>query len=147
MGTGKYVNFHNADSGDDFNITLDSAGHLDFRANDTSGAGDLRMSILDDTNEVSFDGSITVAQIATIGGSGDSGGLQLKTDDGDNTIFLGTTDTEAHALLGTNGRSGRIELKDGDAVITVDMTAGNGLGGEINVSNVDGQPFVTMAGG
>ena len=50
MGTGSYVNFGNGD--DAFNIALDSAGHLNFLANDQGGSGSLRMAILDDTNEV-----------------------------------------------------------------------------------------------
>ena len=140
MGTGKYVNFHRSDTGDHFNITLDSAGNLDFLANGTKGDGSRRMSILDDTNEVSFDGSISVVDTATIGGSGYDGGLQLRTADGDDTIFLGSTATEAHALLGIDGRSGRVQLKNGDGKINVDLFADSNVaegGGQLNV-NVDG---------
>jgi hypothetical protein len=45
MGTGSYVNFGNGD--DAFNIALDSAGHLNFLANDQGGSGSLRMAILE----------------------------------------------------------------------------------------------------
>jgi hypothetical protein len=148
MSTGKYVNFHRSDTGDRFNITLDSAGHLEFRANAEGPDGNRRMSILDDTNEVSFDGSITVVDTATIGGSGYNGGLQLRSADEDNTIFLGSTDTEAHALLGTHGRSGRVQLKNGDGKINVDLFADSNVaegGGQLNV-NVDGVPTIVLNG-
>jgi hypothetical protein len=85
----------------------------------------------------------------TIGGSGQDGGLQLKTADGDDTIFLGSDDKEAHALFGTNGRKGRIQLKNGDGLVTVEMEADTvlGTGGELHVSNADGEQYVSVSSG
>jgi hypothetical protein len=146
MGTGHSVNFGN--NGHDFNITLDSTGHLNFKSEGKNGGGNPRMTIHPEGDEVSFDGFITVASTATLGGSGQDGGLQLKAADGDDTIFLGSTDTEAHALLGTNGRSGRIQLKNGDGKINVDLFADNNIaagGGQLNV-NVNGIPTIVLDG-
>jgi len=131
MGTGSYVNFGNGD--DAFNIALDSAGHLNFLANDQGGSGSLRMAILDDTNEVIFSGSVTVDSAIVIGGSGQYGALQLKASDGDNTIFLGSSADAANIVMGGNGRDGTAQLKNGDGVVTIDLQADDGtlaLGGQ-----------------
>jgi hypothetical protein len=147
MSTGDHVNFHNGKAPDtgNFNITLDDSGHLEFRANDKSPKGLVRMTIYgEDANEVRFNGSVNVVHTVTIGNTGWDGALQLRTKDEEDTIFLGSSDTEAQALLGTHGRSGRVQLKNGDGDITVDMNADNGVGGEIQVSSA-GKPFVTIA--
>lgn len=113
MGTGKYVNFDNG--GQKFNIAVDTAGHMEFLANDHSGAGDRRMSILDDTNEVSVDGAVTV------GGSGHDGELQLRASDGANTVYLGSSDSATKVHVGAQDRPGELHLYDRDHNPTVDV--------------------------
>jgi hypothetical protein len=150
MSTGTHVNFHNSHAPDTgkFNITLDDAGHLVFRADDKSPDGLVRMTIYgEDANEVRFNGSIDVVHTVTIGNTGWDGALQLRTKNEEDTIFLGSTDTEARALLGTNGRTGRIQLKDGDGDITVDMSADNGAGGAITVSTANGKQCFHVSSG
>src|SRR5690242_20037174 len=144
MGTGKDVNFNN--DGEKFTIELDSLGHLNFLANT---GRDLRMSILDDDNEVIVDGTVT------IGGSGAFGGLQLKASDGDNTIFLGSTANQANILMGGGGHDGFVKIKDADGSVAIDMRGDTGfLGvgtsgndGAVNVNDSAGKPYISMGSG
>jgi hypothetical protein len=153
MGTGDYVNFSNDD--DEFNIALDTAGHLNFMANEHSGAGSRRMSILDDTNEVSFDGSITVDGTATIGGSGQDGALQLRASDGSNTVFLGSSASETTVHVGGDGRPGEMHLYNTDHNATFNlygeqalMTLGtDGQAGDIFVYDGGGELGCSTSGG
>ena len=152
MGTGSYVNFGNGD--DAFNIALDSAGHLNFLANDQGGSGSLRMAILDDTNEVIFSGSVTVDSAIVIGGSGQYGALQFKASDGDNTIFLGSSADATNMVMGGNGRDGTVQLKNGDGVVTIDLQAdegtlalgGRGQDGDILVFDSAAQTSIRLDG-
>lgn len=152
MGTGNYVNFSNDD--DEFNIALDTAGHLNFMANEHSGAGSRRMSILDDTNEVSFDGSITVDGTATIGGSGQDGALQLRASDGSNTVFLGSSASETTVHVGGDGRPGEMHLYNTDHNATFNlygeqalMTLGtDGQAGDIFVYDGGGETGCSISG-
>jgi hypothetical protein len=153
MGTGNYVNFSNDD--DEFNIALDTAGHLNFMANEHSGAGSRRMSILDDTNEVSFDGSITIDETATIGGSGQDGALQLRASDGSNTVFLGSSASETTVHVGGQGRPGEMHLYNSDHNATFDVfgeqalinLGTEGQAGDLFVYDRGGKTALSMTGG
>jgi len=151
MGTGSSVNFGNGK--DAFNIALDTAGHLEFRANDKDGHGDRRMSILDDTNEVSFDGAITVAYAVTVGDPG-SGALQLRAADGNNTVYLGSSDSETTVHVGSQGRPGELHLYDSDHNATFNvygdqalLTLGTeGQAGDLYAYDTGGNTALSMNG-
>jgi hypothetical protein len=153
MGTGNEVNFSN--DGEEFNIAIDTAGHLNFLANDHGGAGSRRMSILDDTNEVSFDGSISVDDTATIGGSGRDGVVQLRASDGSNTVFLGSSASETTVHVGSRGRPGEMHLYNSDHNDTFNlygeqalMTLGaDGQAGDLFVYDSGGATAFSMSGG
>ena len=155
MGTGEYVNFGNGKA--EFNIHLEDDGELSFLANDQSGKGDRRMTIRDNTNEVHFDGGVTVDETVTVGGTGQDGGLQLRAADGDNTLFLGSSGDSGdnvNVVLGGNGRYGHIQAKNADGDVTVDLRASAGslnlgaAGQDGNITLVDtaGVRSLTMDG-
>jgi hypothetical protein len=106
-----------------FNIFLDAQGRVHFNANSTDGGGDTRVSINDDNG------------IVTIGGTGDGGtgagqfgGIQLKSPNNANTIFIGATGTQANALLGggTSGFNGVVRLGNAQGTTTIDMQGSSG---------------------
>ena len=152
MSTGKSVNFKNG--GERFNITIEDDGVLTFRANEHNGDGDLRMTVRDKTNEVQFNGDITVDETVTVGGTGQDGGLQLRAADGDNTLFLGSSGEDVNAVLGGNGRYGHLQAKNADGNVTVDLRASAGsltLGaagqdGDITLVDAAGVRSLTMNG-
>lgn len=152
MGTGEYVNFSN--KGNDFNIELDTAGHLNFRAKGHSGDGNRRMSILDDQNTVSFDGSMTVVHAITAGGTGFDGALQLRAADGDNTVYLGSSDSETTVQVGSQGRPGELHLYDSEHSPTFSvygdqalLTLGaDGQAGDLFAYDSGGKTALSMTG-
>jgi hypothetical protein len=149
---GQDVNFDNG--GEEFNIALTTSGELNFLANNKNGAGNRRMVIRDDANEVGFDGRITVEDQVEIGGSGQFGSLQLKASDGVNTIFLGSTQFDATMLVGGTGHDGRIQLFDDDGRVNIDLRAesailnvgSDGQDGDVTIMDSDGQAAIQMDG-
>ena len=149
---GQDVNFDNG--GEEFNIAIDTSGELEFLANDKNGAGNRRMVIRDGSNEVGFDGRVTVEDQVEIGGSGLFGSLQLKASDGVNTIFLGSTQTEATMAMG-GGHNGALQLFDDDgranillAADTATLSLGSdGQDGDVTVMNSDGDVAIQLDGG
>jgi hypothetical protein len=149
---GRDVNFDN--SGEEFNISLTTAGELSFLANDKNGAGDRRMVIRDGANEVGFDGRITVDDQVEVGGAGQFGSIQLRADDGVNTIFLGSDQDSADILVGGGGYDGRIQLFDDNSRATIDLRADsgiinvgtNGQDGDVTVLDSAGRSAIQMDG-
>ena len=146
------VNFDNG--GQEFNIALTTSGELNFLANNKNGAGNRRMVIRDDANEVGFDGRITVEDQVEIGGSGAFGSLQLKASDGVNTVFLGSSPSDATMLVGGTGHDGRIQLFDDDGRVNIDLRAdsailnlgSDGQDGDLTVMDSDGRAAIQLDG-
>jgi hypothetical protein len=149
---GRDVNFDNG--GEEFNISLTTAGELSFLANDRNGAGNRRMVIRDAANEVGFDGRITVEDQVEVGGAGQFGSIQLKDDNGTNTIFLGSDQDSADILVGGGGYDGRIQLFDDNSRATIDLRADsgivnvgtNGQDGDVTVLDSAGRSAIQMDG-
>jgi hypothetical protein len=138
-------------NGEKFSIALDTAGNLEFLANN---ARVRRMQISDDANEVTFDGRVTVDDGVTIGGSGNFGDLQLKDSDGVNTIFLGSSASEASIAVGGSGGRGLVRVFDEGGLPTIELkgTAGviavgtPGQDGRLFVNDQTGTTTISMDG-
>ena len=135
-----HQNFKNGDN--HFNIFLNDNGDLEFNANGDSGGGDTRMVISN------------VASQVTIGGSGQSGQVQLRSATGENTLFLGGDSFETNAILGGGGQFGRVLLNDSSHRRTVDLNAltgalvlgADGVSGTLQIFSDNGQTAVLASG-
>jgi Chaperone of endosialidase len=101
-----------------FNINLDTQGNLNFNANGLDGEGDRRLSISDDTGQL------------TVGGGGQFGALQLNGPTGGNLIFIGIDEQadEARAFLGGGDSqlNGRVQLGNSAGDATIQLRGSNG---------------------
>ena len=135
-----HQNFKNGDN--HFNIFLNDNGDLEFNANGDSGGGDTRMVISN------------VASQVTIGGSGQTGQVQLRSATGQNTLFLGGDSFETNAILGGGGQFGRVLLNDSSHRRTVDLNAltgalvlgADGVSGTLQIFSDNGQTAVLASG-
>ena len=135
-----HQNFKNGDNR--FNIFLNDNGDLEFNANGDSGGGDTRVVISN------------VASQVTIGGSGQSGQVQLRDAFGRNTMFLGGDGFEMNAIIGGGAQFGRVQMNDSSHRRTVDLVAldgslrlgADGLGGSLQVFGDNGQAAVLANG-
>ncbi|MGH3825068.1 MAG: tail fiber domain-containing protein [Pseudonocardiaceae bacterium] len=109
------VNFQNG--AELFNINLDAQGNLNFNANNTDGNGDRRLSIIDDSGQL------------TVGGGGQFGLLQLTSPTGGGTIFIGANQQEATVLLGggNSGLNGTVQLGDSAGNTPIRLRGSDGL--------------------
>jgi len=103
-----------------FNIDLDPQGNLNFNANGIDGIGIRKLQIGDDSGQL------------TIGGTGQFGTVQLKSETDGNVIFIGSSPTEATVLLGggNSGQNGVVRLGNAAGLTTVDV---QGSGGNITL--------------
>ena len=137
----KDQNFENDNQ--EFNISLEQTGELHFKANGKNGAGSTRMTIADDSGQVTF------------GGSGQFGQLQLRGPGNENTAFIGGVGSEVSAVLGgAAGQSGRMRLFDAagrgiddlNGVVGVMVLGNEGVDGDLLVLNSSGVTILNVDG-